>query len=172
MEHVNVVGIPCRVPVQRRRARDIAFRAAVCREKPEHGALDFRQRHDRLAQSVLPVAGLCGCLQRARRVPLPAHPPWSVPQAHTCSRGRECRTLEGLPIKTCEVWLCWFRAHNAHTITPPQTGHDQSAQQSCKAAQDVVHTCGVESREALRFGERAPRMESHDAQEQKPSTEQ
>jgi hypothetical protein len=41
MKHINVVGIARRVPVQRRRARDITFRVAMCREQPEHGDLNF-----------------------------------------------------------------------------------------------------------------------------------
>src|SRR5438105_2017234 len=31
--------------------------------------------------------------------------------------GTRAVLLEGLPVKTCEVWLCRFCAHNTHTTT-------------------------------------------------------
>src|SRR5574341_483423 len=31
---------------------------------------------------------------------------------------------EGLPVKTCKVWLCQFRAHIIHTTTTPYKGRN------------------------------------------------
>jgi hypothetical protein len=45
-------------------ARASTCPVTVCREYPEHGALDCRQKDDGLAPSVLLDAGLWGCLQR------------------------------------------------------------------------------------------------------------
>src|SRR5438552_2369375 len=33
--------------------------------------------------------------------------------------GARAVLLEGLPVKTCEVWLYRFRVHNTHTTTTP-----------------------------------------------------
>jgi hypothetical protein len=42
-ENVNVSGVTCRVPVQRRCSRNITFRVTVCSEEPENVHSNLRQ---------------------------------------------------------------------------------------------------------------------------------